>query len=79
MLGRDVEQIIFNVESTLLFSTSGRQPIVNVVSSFKHHVEITSDFNVETTSDFNVETSDFNIEATSDLTHFDKIRMSFQR
>ena len=65
-LGRDVEQLIFNVETTLLISTSGKQPIFNVVSTSKHNVETTSDFNVETTSDFKVETtSDFNVETTS--------------
>ena len=46
-LGRDVEQPIFNVKTTLLISTSGKRPIFNVVS--------TSDFNIETTSNFNVE------------------------
>ena len=49
ILGREVEQAIFNVETMLLISTSGKQPIFNV--------ETTLDFNAETTSDFNVETS----------------------
>ena len=43
ILGHDVEQLIFNAETMLLISTSGKQPIFNVVS--------TSDFNVEATSD----------------------------
>ena len=47
ILGRDVEQPIFNVV-TLLISTLGKQPIFNDVS--------TSDFNIETKLDFNVET-----------------------
>ena len=55
----NVEQPIFNADTTLLISTSGKQQIFNVVSMSDFNVEI---FNVETTSDFNVETtSDFNV------------------
>ena len=46
---------IFNVETTLLISTSGKQHISNVVSTSKHNVETMSDFNVETMSNFNVD------------------------
>ena len=58
ILGCDIEQLIFNVETTLLISMSGKQPNLDVV--------LTSDFNVKTTSDFNAETMpDFNVETTS--------------
>ena len=58
ILGRDVEQPNFNVNTTLLISMR-EKPIFNV--------ETTLDFNVETTLDFNVETSDFNVETTLDF------------
>ena len=49
-----------NVETTLFISTSGKQLILNVVSTSDSNVKTTLDFNVETTSDFHVETrSDF--------------------
>ena len=77
MLGRDVEQLISNVETTLLISTSGKQPI-SMSFQRRHKRQIstlkqrristsyfnsgTSYFNVETTSYFNVETSYFNVK-----------------
>ena len=60
ILGRDVEQLIIvtiNVETSLLISTSGKQPIFNVFSTSKHNIKTASDFNVETTSYYNVETT----------------------
>ena len=54
ILGRNVEQQIFNVETTLLISTSGKQLIFNVVSTSDFNLESTLDFNVETTSNLNV-------------------------
>ena len=54
-IGRDVEQLIFNVETTLLMSTFGKQSIFNVVSTSDFNVETTLYFNVETTSYFNVD------------------------
>ena len=66
ILGRDVEQPISNVDTTLLISTLGKHPILNVVSKSNFNVETKFDFNVETTSDFIVETTwDFNVEITS--------------
>ena len=81
ILGRDVEQLIFNVKTTLLISTSGN----NSFSTSDFNVETMSDFNVETTSDFNVETtSDFNVEKyfgveTTTYFNVETNRMSFQR
>ena len=60
ILGRDVEQQILNIDTPLLISTVGKQPIFNVVS--------TSDFNVDTTLDFNIEkTSNYTVDTTSDF------------
>ena len=66
ILGCDVEQPIFNVETTLLIPMSQN----NLFSTSDFNFETTSGFNVETTSGFNVETtSDFNVETTSDFQH----------
>ena len=64
ILGRDVKQLIFNVETPLLISTLRKQHIFSVASTSEHNVETTSDFKFEATAYFT--TSDFNVETTSD-------------
>ena len=45
IIGRDIEQPIFNVDTTLLISTLGKQPIFNVV---QRHISTLKQRNIST-------------------------------